>query len=63
MEVFFPQSGHRVTIRQRFLGLDVFDQLRTEIFVSGTIPSIPPDTRIEMDDYEEKLTRSAPGKT
>lgn len=62
MEVTFPQSGHRVTVTQRFFGLDVFDQLRTEIVVTGHVPAIPPDTRIEMDDYEEKLTRASPGE-
>ncbi|KAF4521231.1 hypothetical protein B566_EDAN005442 [Ephemera danica] len=60
-ELTFPQSGHRVTVLQRFFGLDVFDQLRTEVTINGHVPAIPPDTRIEMDDYEEKLTRVSPG--
>ncbi|XP_059485330.1 nidogen [Neocloeon triangulifer] len=59
--IFFSNTGHRVTVIQRFLGLDVFDQLKTEIIISGTIPSIPADNRIESDDFEEKYTRTGPG--
>jgi nidogen (entactin) len=60
-QVYFSNSGHRVTVVQRFLGLDVFDQLRTDISIVGTIPSIPPDNRIEIADFEEKYTRTGPG--
>jgi G2F domain len=44
------------------MGLDVFDQLRTDISVSGTMPSIIKDQRIEVNDFEEKYTRTGPGQ-
>lgn len=61
-EVFFTKTGHRLTVVQRYMGLDVFDQLKTDISVTGTMPTIPKDNRIEVNDFEEKYTRTGPGQ-
>ncbi|CAB3388254.1 Hypothetical predicted protein [Cloeon dipterum] len=59
--IYFSSTGDRVTVVQRFLGMDVFDQLKTEIFVTGSIPSIAANNRIESDDFDEIYTRTGPG--
>lgn len=61
VEINFPQSGQHVKIQQSFLGLDVFNHLRLVTDIQGFVPSIPADTKIEIDDYEEEYTRVSPG--
>lgn len=60
-DITFPQTGHKVTIRQLYFGLDVFDQLRMEAEIRGTLPTIPIGKKIQIGDYEEQYTRTAPG--
>lgn len=61
-EITFPQTSHSVLITANFLGLDVFNFLRTAIDIKGTLPSIPFGSKIEIQDFEEDYTRVAPGK-
>ncbi|KAE8752468.1 hypothetical protein FOCC_FOCC000590 [Frankliniella occidentalis] len=61
-EQFFPQSGERLTLTMRYLGLDVFDQLRLEVEVTGSTPSLPPGARINMLEHEEFFTRQGAGR-
>jgi len=60
-DVTFPQTGHKVTIRQFYFGLDVFDQLRMEAEIRGTLPTIPFGKKIQIGDYAEQYTRTVPG--
>lgn len=57
VEQFFPQSGERLTLTMRYLGLDVFDQIRLEVEVQGATPSLPPGAKIKMQEHEEFFTR------
>ncbi|PSN49586.1 hypothetical protein C0J52_09739 [Blattella germanica] len=61
IDVTFPQTGHKVTVRQRYFGLDVFDQLRMEAEIRGTLPTIPIGKKVQIADYEEQYTRTGPG--
>ncbi|XP_034249826.1 nidogen [Thrips palmi] len=61
IEQFFPQSGERLTLTLRYLGLDVFDQLRLEVEVQGAAPSLPAGAKVNMVEHEEFFTRQAPG--
>lgn len=59
--VEFPQTGHHVVIEQRFHGVDVFNYLRMNINVMGTVPSIPNGAKIEVPDYEEEHVKTGLG--
>lgn len=50
-----------MTIRQIYFGLDVFDQLRMEAEIRGSLPTIPIGKKIHVGDYVEQYTRTAPG--
>nr|CAD7444676.1 unnamed protein product [Timema bartmani] len=60
-DISFPLTGNDVVIRQRYLGLDVFDQLKMEAEIQGSLPTIPLGTKIQIPDYEEQYTRTEPG--
>ncbi|XP_054712476.1 nidogen-like [Uloborus diversus] len=61
VEVDFPQSGHHVFIEESFLGPDVFNYMRVQVKIRGTLPSIPDGSKIEIPDYEEEYTRISEG--
>ncbi|XP_047002161.1 nidogen isoform X1 [Schistocerca americana] len=61
-EIEFPNTGHKITLRQRFLGLDVFDQLRVEADIRGSAPTVPIGSKIRVPEYEIEYRRTAPGK-
>ncbi|KAK6041933.1 G2F domain protein, partial [Cooperia oncophora] len=50
---------YHVSIRQQYTGKDVYHYLK--VFVSGTLPDIPPGTEIAFPDYEEEYRRERPG--
>ncbi|XP_011690826.1 PREDICTED: nidogen-2 isoform X2 [Wasmannia auropunctata] len=60
-ELNFPSSGDKVTIRSNYLGLDVFGQLKMEAEITGTLPHLERDTRVDYGDYDELYTRAQPG--
>lgn len=60
-EIKFPQSGHQVTVKEQFLGLDVFNYMKLNIEIRGSLPTIPYGSKIEMDDYEEEYTKVSNG--
>ncbi|XP_011879578.1 PREDICTED: nidogen-2 isoform X2 [Vollenhovia emeryi] len=60
-ELNFPSSGDKVTIRSNYLGLDVFGQLKMEADITGTVPFLERDTRVDYGDYDELYTRAQPG--
>lgn len=59
--VTFTNTSQTLTVRQRYLGLDVFDQLRMECDIQGEIPHLPVDTKIRIGDYQEQHSLTAPG--
>ncbi|XP_018351270.1 PREDICTED: nidogen-2 isoform X3 [Trachymyrmex septentrionalis] len=60
-ELNFPLSGDKVTIRSNYLGLDVFGQLKMEAEITGSVPHLERDTRVDYGDYDELYTRAQPG--
>ncbi|XP_011060882.1 PREDICTED: nidogen-2 isoform X2 [Acromyrmex echinatior] len=60
-ELNFPLSGDKVTIRSNYLGLDVFGQLKMEAKITGSVPHLERDTKIDYGDYDELYTRAQPG--
>ncbi|GBL93573.1 Nidogen-1 [Araneus ventricosus] len=61
VEVDFPQTGHHVYIEESFLGPDVFNYMRVQVRLRGSVPSVPVGSKIEVPDYEEEYTRVSPG--
>jgi nidogen (entactin) len=57
----FLNTSQTVTIKQKYLGLDVFDQLRLEANIQGQIPNLPFDSKIVIDEYQEQYTQTRPG--
>ncbi|XP_070519131.1 nidogen isoform X2 [Cardiocondyla obscurior] len=60
-ELNFPSTGDKVTIRSNYLGLDVFGQLKMEAEITGRLPHLERDTKVEYGDYDELYTRAQPG--
>nr|XP_023027888.1 nidogen-2-like [Leptinotarsa decemlineata] len=59
--ITFLNTSETVRIKQKYLGLDVFDQLRLETEIQGEIPSLPSESRVNIDEYQEEYTMTAPG--
>ncbi|XP_013179565.1 PREDICTED: nidogen-1 [Papilio xuthus] len=55
-DIFFPDTGDRLTVYQEYLGHDVFDQITLEADVRGTIPVVAPGTKLDISEYEEQYT-------
>ncbi|XP_068632401.1 nidogen [Battus philenor] len=55
-DIYFPETGDRITVYQEYLGHDVFDQITLEADVRGTIPVIPAGTKLDISEYEEQYT-------
>ncbi|XP_076239485.1 nidogen isoform X2 [Calliopsis andreniformis] len=60
-ELTFPETEDKVTIRSNYLGLDVFGQLKMEAEITGTLPQLARDSRVEYGDYDELYTRAQAG--
>lgn len=54
-------NDHRIRITHKYLGLDVFDQLKLEADIQGTVPKIPDHEKLELQDFEEQYTVTKPG--
>lgn len=61
-EVSFPQTSHAITISQQFQGLDVFNYLRTNIEIRGSLPSVVFGAKIEVPDHFEEYNLVRPGQ-
>jgi len=61
-EVDFPQTGHHIYISEKFLGPDVFNFLRVNVDIRGSLPSVPYGSKIEIEDYNEEYTRVSRGQ-
>ncbi|RZB39705.1 nidogen-1 [Asbolus verrucosus] len=56
----FLNTSETIIIKQKYIGLDVFDQLRLETNIQGEIPNLPFDSKITVDEYQEQYTQTAP---
>lgn len=54
------QTGENLHITQRFIGLNLWDQLAAEIEISGDVPNIHEGVKVTMDDFVEEYTASGP---
>nr|CAI5831592.1 unnamed protein product [Callosobruchus analis] len=59
--VDFTNTSQKLWVKSKFLGLDVFDQLRLELTLEGQIPTLPNDVRVNIDEYQEQYTRTEHG--
>lgn len=48
------QSGENLHITQRFIGLNLWDQLAAEIEISGDVPEINEGVKVTMEDFVEE---------
>ncbi|XP_050738868.1 nidogen-like isoform X2 [Eriocheir sinensis] len=62
VEVDFPQTGHRVEVQQQFKGLDVFNYVKVKTQITGSVPTIPVGSKIEMNAFSEEYTKVKPGQ-
>lgn len=59
--IAFPNTNQKVLVRQKYLGLDVFDQLRIEVDIQGELPILPEDSKVTINEYQEQYTLTKPG--
>lgn len=59
----FANGQYRATVEQRFLGLDVFDQLRMEGKIFGTVPSVPHGYKLSLPDSQTQFRKVSAGKS
>ncbi|KAG4067397.1 hypothetical protein HA402_011951, partial [Bradysia odoriphaga] len=50
----FDGTNHHCFITQRFVGLNAWDQLSVDIEISGTIPEIPNNVPVQINDITEE---------
>ncbi|UYV80529.1 NID1 [Cordylochernes scorpioides] len=58
--VEFRQSGHRVDIHERYMGLDVFGYLRATVEIRGSLPTVAFGGRLVVEDYTEEFSWEGP---
>lgn len=51
-------TGENLQITQRYIGLNLWDQLAAEIEISGDVPSVHEGVKVTMDDFTEEYTSS-----
>lgn len=56
----FPNTNQTVYVKQRYYGLDVFDQLKFDAEIQGEIPVIDANTTVQ-NNYQEEYTLTSPG--
>ncbi|XP_018565224.1 nidogen-2 [Anoplophora glabripennis] len=57
----FLNTSQVIRIKQKYLGLDVFDQLRLEADIQGEIPNLPHGSKVIIDEYQEQYSYTNPG--
>lgn len=53
-------SGENLHITQRFVGLNLWDQLAAEIEINGDVPTIHEGVKVSMQEFVEEYTISGP---
>lgn len=62
--LYFPNTNQKITIKHKYNGLDVFDQLRLEVDIQGEIPQLllsQANPQVTVNEYEEQYTLTSPG--
>lgn len=54
-------SGENLHIVQRYTGLNLWDQLSTDIELSGDVPNVREGIKVSMDDFIEEYSASGSG--
>lgn len=54
------QTGENLQITQRYIGLNLWDQLAAEIEISGDVPAVHEGVKVTMEDFIEEYTSSGP---
>ena len=60
-EVFYPDTGDRVSLAFQFQGSDVFNHLRAEVRISGTTPRVARGGKLRVEDYSQQFSRAGRG--
>jgi hypothetical protein len=58
----FTPTGETLTIRQTFHGQDAQGHMRMMTTIDGSAPEIDPESKVEVDDYQEEYRRVSPGE-
>lgn len=61
-EIIYKETNDRVSVMQRYYGLDVFDQLKLEMQISGRIPPYEFENKLVINDYQTQFNFIASGK-
>ena len=59
VELRFPQTGQSLIINEQYTGPDVFNYLRAQVDIHGSLPSIASTSRLELPDYFTEYTVTA----
>lgn len=54
------RTGENLHITQRYIGLNLWDQLSAEIEISGDVPEVHEGVKATMEDFVEEYTSSGP---
>ncbi|GAB6025426.1 hypothetical protein CHUAL_011172 [Chamberlinius hualienensis] len=60
-EIQFPQTGHSVSIKQVFTGVDAFNYLRVKSEIKGTVPVVPGGAQLAVNDFTEEFSEIESG--
>lgn len=61
-EIFYKETNDRISVTQKYLGLDVTDQLRLEATVKGTVPQDKRESRLTVNDYQQQFNFVSKGR-
>lgn len=56
---FTGTGGERVTISEQYLGPDVFNYLKVNIDIRGSLPKLSKELKVEINDFSEDFTQSS----
>lgn len=59
--ITFTNGQYHTTVEQRFFGLDVFDQIRMEGRLYGTVPQVPLGSKLIVPDSQSHFHKTSPG--
>ena len=61
VNIMFPQTGHSAVIVEEFQGLDIFNFMNYKSQMHGSLPTIPSDSNVNIDDFKQEFTRVSAG--
>lgn len=62
-EITYRETNDRIFVTQRYLGLDVFDQLKLDLQINGRVPAIDDAATVKVNDYQVQFNFVAPGNS